>query len=288
LSFKPDIVHVHGLRPLWAAARMGLPVVFTNHTSGFLQRLSKSKSKLRRTLARINLSDYLLAPSDELVEAARTVGYQKPCQFISNGVDDQKFHPEGPSMREQWQIPEGRVVVLMARRLVEKNGVMYFAEAAKFLKDQPLQLVIAGQGDERDKVEKILAQHGMLEHTTFLGGVANHEMPQVYRAADISVLPSLMEATSITALETMACGVPLVTTNVGGLPFLVDHGNTGLLVEPREPEQLAAAIVDLAGDPERRAAMGRAARQRIEAELNWGQIAQQTVEAYQTTIGAYS
>lgn len=114
-----------------------------------------------------------------------------------------------------------------------------------------------------------------------LGGVANSDMPDLYRASNLSVLPSLLEATSIAGLEAMACGLPLVGTRVGGIPAILRHDDNGLLVEPRRPDQLAQAIQTLAADPSLCARMGARSRQRAVEEFSWQAIAGRTLHAYQ-------
>lgn len=275
-----DVVHVHGLRPLEASRGLTCPVVFTNHTSGFLKRIEKGVFERDRLQRRLSHVASVLAPSDELVEATRRVGFTGPVQFISNGVDTERFSPGESTCRTQWGIRGDETVVLLARRLVEKNGVTVFAEAVTKLRNRDARIVFAGDGDERSKVESILKAGDEFGRCVFLGNVANTTMPHIYRAADISVLPSFMEATSITGLESMATGLPLVGTNVGGIPVLIKHEQTGLLVAPRDADALAASIDRLIDDVELRRRFGQAARKRAVLEFSWEGIAAQTVESY--------
>lgn len=271
-----DVVHVHGMRPLEATRGLPCPVIFTNHTSGFLKRLHAPEKKYRKLAARLSHVDHVIAPSQELCDATVEVGYTGPVTFISNGVDARRFHPVDRGE------PASEPVVLLARRLVEKNGVRVFAKAMTLLKDIPLRIRIAGEGPEREAMTHILDEGDLLSRTEFLGSVNNSDMPGIYQSADISVLPSFMEATSITGLESMACGVPLVGTSVGGIPAIISNNVTGLLVEPGHPQEMARAIGQLIMHPEERVAMGRAARQRVEAEFSWSIIAQKTIDIYQS------
>ena len=279
-----DVLHVHGMRPLVATRGLGVPVVFTNHTSGYLKRIAKGGRELHKIARRLAHIDAVLAPSQELCDATLEAGYQGPVEFISNGVDTTAFSPADSPLLTAWDITDGELVVLLARRLVEKNGVVIFAEAATRLADLPLRFVLAGDGPERGKVEQILTQGGAISRSILLGNVPNQQMLDVYRAADISVLPSFMEATSITGLESMACGLPLVGTRVGGIPVLIEDGQSGSLVEPGDPDALAAAVRELAIDPERRARMGQRGRQLAEERFSWVRIAEATVQAYHRCI----
>ena len=290
-----DVMHVHGLRPLEATARLSMPVVFTNHTSGFLKRIQKGRFERARLAKRLAHVAHVLAPSEELVEATRSVGYAGPVHFIPNGVDTDRFQPgdlQGATdsevaqaaiqHRSDWTNSVDEVVVLLARRLVEKNGVTVFAEAVTRLKTRDrVRIVFAGDGPERAQVERILREGSMQERSIFLGNVPNPEMPGIYRAADLSVLPSFMEATSITGLESMATGLPLIGTRVGGIPAIIEDGRSGLLVLPGEPSEIAAAIDRLVSDEALRKAMGAEGRQSAVANFSWEGIAERTAGIYQ-------
>lgn len=279
-----DVLHVHGLRPLEATRGLPLPVIFTNHTSGFLKRIQKGPAEYRKLMRRMGHIVQVFAPSQELVEATRQIGYSGPVQFISNGVDTQRFCPGPGHQRAAWGVQNDQVAVLLARRLVEKNGVTVFAEAVTKLAHRHVRIIFAGDGAERSRVEQILKRGQMLDSSVMLGSVPNDHMPDVYRSADISVLPSFMEATSITGLESMACGLPLVGTRVGGIPTLVDEGKTGLLVEPGAPDKLASALDQLIGDPRRRGQMGQQARERAVQHFSWDSIAAETAAAYASCL----
>jgi glycosyltransferase involved in cell wall biosynthesis len=287
LSRSPfDLVHVHGVRPLAATRGLKVPTVFTNHSSGFLARLAASPARQKRTTDLLQHIASLIAPSDELVEAAWTLGYRGPATMIPNGVDPERFKPGASPVRARLGIGADETVILLARRLVEKNGVIWFARALGPLKDQAFRVIVAGEGGERPAMEAILAESGMLDRTIFLGSVANTDMPDLYRAADLSVLPSLAEATSIAGLEAMACALPLVGTDVGGIPTIVDDKATGLLVPPRDPGAMAKALGQLISDTDMRRRMGAAARAKVEREFTWPVIVERTIEIYRAAVAA--
>lgn len=275
-----DIIHVHGVRPLAATRGLGIATVFTNHSSGFLARHHANflrRFRTRRLLAHV---DSLIGPSDELVESARFFGYVGPARMIANGVDDQRFTQGASDKRSEWSLSDDDVVILLARRLVVKNGVVWFARAIGAMASHHARFVIAGDGPDRAEMVSILKDAKRLDNCIFLGKISNSDMPAIYRAADMAVLPSLAEATSIAGLEAMASGLPLIGTDVGGIPAIIDNGKTGLLVPPRDPEALALAMDGLVKDAQLRQAMGQAARARVEAEFSWPMIARQTYDVY--------
>ncbi len=279
-----DLIHVHGVRPLTASKGLSIPVIFTNHSSGFLARHHAGfirKWRTRRLLAHV---DALIGPSDELVDSARYFGYQGPARMIANGVDAERFTPGKGFKRSAWAVNEDDIVILLARRLVFKNGVIGFAEAVAQMKAPNFRIVIAGDGPDRAAMTAILEKANRLDQCVFLGRISNADMPDIFRSADVSVLPSLAEATSIAGLEAMASGLPLVGTNVGGIPTIINDGVTGLIVPPRDPGALAKALDALCAEKDQRQKMGHAARARVEAEFSWPKIAEETCHIYDACL----
>ncbi len=270
-----ECVHIHGMRPLGGCKNLGVPVVFTNHTSSFLKRIKKGKAVLGKMRRQLSVADFVLAPSDELVDATLVTGYEKPVKFISNGVDVNRFYPVANNLRESLGIPSDAFVAVLARRLVEKNGVLFFAEAISTIDHEDFHVVVAGDGADRGTFENIIAPVKNKVH--MLGGVDNTRMPEVFSAGDVSVLPSLMEATSIAGLEAMACGLPLVGTNVGGIPVIIDDGKTGLLVEPASPSSLKEALLKLYNDRNLTQQMAKASIDKVQADFSWDEIARRTI-----------
>ena len=186
--------------------------------------------------------DLFLAPSQELLQVPFPFPAKK--QFIANGVDGNKFLTDlekRHAIRKKLDILEDDLVAIVTRRLVDKNGVIYLARASGQLQNNQIKFLIIGDGPERDTVEKeFLKNCG--KRAIFLGNKSHDEIVDYYSAADFSILPSLMEATSISGLEAMAAGLPLVGTEVGGIPELIQNGENGFLCRPADPRDLATKI----------------------------------------------
>jgi L-malate glycosyltransferase len=189
-----------------------------------------------------------------------------PVEVVPNFVDPEEFHPgdDHPDLRRlfptlAWDGPVRPAVLLHASnfRPVKRVGDAV-AALAQVLRTRPAALILVGDGPERSGVEKLAASLGVSGQVAFLG--EQLQMGRHFAQADLFVLPSEQESFGLAALEALASGVPVVATNVGGLPEVVRHAETGWLVPPGEPPALAAAILKLLGDEPRRAAMGRAAR----------------------------
>ncbi len=286
LTWKPDILHVHSFWPELLATKhlhRRVRIVHTAHESLFLIMAAQPRyhRRLRFIFSKI---DGLIGPSDELIEVAQGFGVPADrTMFLSNGVDAEKFSPAIPGViRERYRLPGSTRIVLCPRRLVPKNGVQFlFGAIPEILRQHPeTMIVVVGEGPEQAALERQCAELNIRDKVIFAGGVSNDEINRYYADADLVVLPSLKEATSIAALEAMASAKPIVASDVGGLPYLVENGVTGLLVPPSDSAALAGAIGELLATPVRRAEMGEAARDRVLNELTWNHVARRTVEFY--------
>lgn len=178
--------------------------------------------------------------------------------IMRNFVDIDKFSPETPQVdaRKEFGLPADKFVILCPRRLAEKCGVIYAAYAAKELKDSwgfDFLLVYAGEGPEKDGIVKFTENNGLTQNIMLLGNVPHARIARLFRGADAVVIPSITvgvekEATSISALEAMASGVPVVASNIGGLRELIEDGLTGYLVPEKDPKATAEALERVATD----------------------------------------
>ncbi len=286
-AFSPDVIHVHGIRPLTPSRGLGVPVVFTNHTSGFLKRVERGGFARKRVGAMMAHLSHTISPSQELVDAGIAVGYPaERSSYIPNGVDVERFHPDndGAALRKEWGVSADDVVVLAARRMVPKNGMKYLAQAAKGFLDERVKLVMVGDGEELPLVRKTLQADGVADRVVLAGNRGNAEMPAHYAASDLVVLPSLKEATSITGLEAMATGKPLVGTRVGGIPDLIAEDENGVLVDPADPDSLASGVRRMIDDADFRQRAGKVSRQRVEDHFSWRVIAARTADVYRGVV----
>jgi glycosyltransferase involved in cell wall biosynthesis len=244
----PDVVHWHGHRiDAWFTAKLprGIGKVFTNHSSMYLE-LYADRANWPRLHRWHRHADRVIAPSDELREKSEILVPAERTHFISNAVDPQQFQPgpPEPDLRTRWDADNGRVVFVCCRRLEPKNGVIYLVQAMKHV--QPCcpeaKLVVVGDGKQETRIREVIRQDGTDSCVLLNGRVSNRQMPGVLHSADVAVLPSLAEATSVAGLEAMACGLPLIGTRVGGIPQIVEDSRTGLLVPPADPKALAEVV----------------------------------------------
>jgi glycosyltransferase involved in cell wall biosynthesis len=279
-----DVLHAQAFAsivPCGLASRLaGKPLVATLHTSHFLMRAERPG--WRRVLARlIRRPRHVLAASQEIAQVAMGLAPGVEVEALTNGVDTERFCPVEPTLRSDG----GTRRILVPRRLFHKNGVEYFVRAMPSIVARlpNAEALLIGDGPERQKLESLARDLGVEEVVHFLGGRAHEEMPGLLASGELAVFPSLMEATSVAALECMSCQLPVVASRVGGLPEIIDD-SVGALVPPGDPAALADAVVTLLESPSRED-MGRRARERVVAEWSNDRLVLRHLEIYRSLAG---
>ena len=181
------------------------------------------------------------------------------------GVNPDSFAPppaRGPS--------SGPLEVLVLGRLVPEKGQALLLEAVAALTraGRDVRLSVVGDGPDRERLEALARRLGIAGETHFAGAVALTETAGWYEAADVFCLPSFAEGVPVVLMEALATGVPVVTTQIAGIPELVEDGVSGFLVPPGRADRLADALAVLADDPDGRRRMGEAGRRRVLADYN--------------------
>lgn len=202
---------------------------------------------------------------------AQKTSPKQSMQIIENGVDTVTFSPANET---QGNTP---VVFLSTSRLTPRKGIHFLIEAfAIALKETaiPLELRLIGEGEQKPLLEARVAELGISDRVVFLGRIAHEKLAEHYRQAHVFVLPSKNEGMSNSALEALACGLPLVVSGTGGMQELVTDGENGCFIDPENTEAFAHALSSLATSPERLRSFGRESRRRAEAR-GWHQVAAQ-------------
>lgn len=277
-----DIIHVHGMRPLEFYDIKGIPLAYTNHTSGYLKRIKKGGYRIPLLKRLFNKPQLFLAPSEELLEVPFEFDAKKV--FISNGVISSKFTRDSEvrkKLRSELSIKEDEKLAIVTRRMVWKNGVNFLALSTKYIKSDKLKLLFIGDGEQYDEIKSILEEN-YKDRFILLGSKKHHEIIDYYSAADLSILPSLMEATSISGLEAMAASLPLVGTKVGGIPVIIKDGENGYLCESENPEDLALKIDKLLDSDH--LSMGNKSKEMVDKYFDWIEIAKKTLEEYKSVV----
>jgi len=262
-SKKADLVHGHDIASIlpcmFAKIFQNKPFVLTLHSSHFIKVSNKIMFK-RYLRWGIKRADYVFAASKEIKNIAQDLVSGKKIEALTNPVDTELFSPKRkPAIDKN----RDEYLLVCPRRLVEKNGVHFLIEAMpKISPRKNVRLMIVGDGPLRQMIEKRLKELNIKEKVIFLGSVPNEKMPGILISADLIVIPSLMEATSIAALESMACGKAIAASRVGGLPEIIDE-DVGFLMDPGNPDDIAQKINLALKDINLLKKKGKVARERV-------------------------
>lgn len=290
-----DIIHSHywlsGLASLKLARLWDVPLVIMFHTLACLKHLANPKEPepaLRITWEQklMQQADHIIAATaDERTQMIRYCGASpEKVKVIPCGVDLQLFAPHHKCLaRKCLGLPVEQPTVLFAGRLDPFKGPDLLLQAAAMMKAEAQIVIVGGNitGEDQD-LQKLrdLAQELHIDNRVhFLGAQPQQELPWFYSASDVTVVPSYHETFGLTAVESLACGTPVVATRAGGLTTVVQHGETGFLVE-RTPEAFAEHIDTLLCNPTLRYSMGMRSRDSVQL-YSWHEVANRVNQLYE-------
>ncbi len=290
-ALPADVVHAHLPPPLSAhyaadaCDQRGLPLVLTYHCD---VEIPSPVGSLIETLYRRSLGASTLRRARRVVVTTRTYAATSRSVWrynpvvIPNAVDTHRFNPDvdGMVVRTRLKIPPDRPVALLVGRIVAHKGIEHFIEASRYMPG--VQFLIAGEGTHLEGMEHLAQRLGVADRVRFLGRVSEENLPRVYAACDLFVLPSVsrLEAFGIVALEAMATGKPVVVADIPGVREVIEDGREGLLTDPVNPQDLAEKIRRLVEDPSLRQEMGRRGREKVLASFTTETVADQVLKVY--------
>ena len=283
LAHAADIVHAQAFPSLLpcrvALAGSSTPLACTLHTSHFL-RLAANRVLAPPLGKLLELSDYNFAASKEIADVGESLGPAIDVEVLVNGVDTEVFRPVPGSLPRS----ESRTRLVVPRRLFAKCGVEHFVRAMPMIAAAvDVEAILIGDGPERARLEALARDLGVSDRVSFLGAKPHPEMPALLCSGDMAVFPSLVEATSVAAIECMSCELPVAASAVGGLPEIIDD-EVGGLFPPADPDALAAKVVELLGDG-RLAERGATGRRRVLASWSNERLVDRHVEVYRGLLG---
>jgi glycosyltransferase involved in cell wall biosynthesis len=203
---------------------------------------------------------------------------ERSVHVIPLGVDTRMFHPR-PAPR----VP-GRIVAVASADSPIKGVATLLRAVGKLATEKDVQLIVVGKPTPGGPTDRLTGELALGDRVRFVHGISDQEVAELTASAEIAAVPSLYEGFSLPAVEHMASGTPLVVSRTGALPEVV--GDAGLLVEPGDPEELAATLRDLLDAPQRRAALSQAAWQRVQERFTWSAVARAVVVEYEREIAA--
>ena len=303
-----DLIHSHywmsGLAAFDLKQQWGIPVVHMFHTLGVM------KNRVAQTPEEIE-GEYRIIGEQEVIQKADRIVVATPAEYaqlmwlyqadvnkiivIPPGVDVGRFYPIPPDEAKEYigVPPCGRMILFVGRIeplkgldvLIEALGMMHQKDV---LKENPFCLVIiGGEPDESaeqaniemSRIKSLSKQYGLKDLVTFLGKRSQDSLPYYYSAAEVVVVPSQYESFGMVALEAMACGKPVVASQIGGLAYWVQDGVTGFTVPVDDPAELANRLTPLLQDSDMRDRMGKQAVQ-VAQDYAWDKIALKLMGVY--------
>lgn len=286
-EFKPDIMHAHfatsyGLLGALSGFHPFILSVWGSDVFDF-----PKKSSLHRKILEYNLkkADKILSTSN--VMAAETKKYtDKEIEVTPFGIDIDRFKPEKADRTASTPFSESDIVVGTIKLIETKYGINYLIEAfstvAKKHLGLPLKLLIVGDGSERKNLE-ILAEKLEIKDKVYFAGMADYsKVPYFHKVIDVYAALSILDSESfgVAIVEAEGCGKPVVVSNVGGLPEVVEDGKTGFAVEKKNAAAAAEKLEKLVLDADLRERMGSAGRERVLKLYDWNENVTQMMEIY--------
>lgn len=307
-----DLIHSHywlsgvaarSLRTAW-----NVPFVQMFHTLGHMKNRVAQNPTDREGSLRLRVETELLREADRIIAATPAELAQLQWLYradvskvtvIPPGVDLDHFFPRSAvQAKQQLGLDPGHKLLLFVGRIEPLKGIETLFEAVARLRDRGacecgrLYVVIIGgdpsetptqQNAEMERLKAVRQRLGIAGLVTFIGAQDQDALPDYYAAADAVIMPSHYESFGMVALEAMACGTPVIASEVGGLAYLVRDGETGFHVPDRDPEILSERICDILTDPQLRQALGEQAARHARAYA-WPLIADRILEVYQTVL----
>ena len=250
---KFDIIHTHG----YFADILGVPIakifriphLTTCH--GFIQNDSKLKLYNLLDIFLLKFSNKIISVADDIKDKLISRGLIEdkivtiPNAVILPDLTGRRINEKRMSIREKYNLKSDEVVIGYIGRLSEEKGLKYLLEAGITLSKQgiPIKIMLIGDGPERETLKALARKGGVTQHVIFTG--FQEDAVKLLSALDLFVLPSLTEGTPMALLEAMSYGIPVIASEVGGIPKVITSGENGVLVTPENSTEIAKSILKL-------------------------------------------
>jgi len=277
-----------------------IPHVFTYHGFAPVQEWTNPFQKMKMIDHRVGTFFALRFGVDQIIavssflknELVQTYKYDASrVHVVYNGVDLERFNPsiDGEEVKERYGIANSPLVLFVGR-LAPYKGIRFLMMAIpRVLQRVPNVrfLVVGSARYDLARMNEFFKTPGIRKSVLFSGYVPDKDLPKMYAACDVFCYPSLWEGFGLTPAEAQACGKPVVAFKTCAIPEVVKDGETGILVPPRDYNELARAICDLLLDEGVRLKMGENARKRAEKVFSWYRVAKQTLQVYERAIQSH-
>ena len=288
---NPHLVHTHGaLSGRIAAKQCKVPVVYSRHSAFPVPaKLKYPPGRWVNKLVNEYYADHIIAVSPATRDNLTDGGISpKKITVVMNGVApvEETSSAQQAALRQELNLPDGVTVFGILARIEDYKGHLYLVEAARLLKEQgrtDFRILIAGTGAFEAEVAKAVAEAGVGDVVQMLG--FRSDVAALLNVLDVQLNASYgTEATSMALLEGMSLGLPSVVSDYGGNPWVIAHGDTGLIFPSRNAAALAEAMARLMDSPEERSAMGRRAKEVFQSRFTGPIFARNTEDVYRNIL----
>jgi glycosyltransferase involved in cell wall biosynthesis len=286
-EFQPDIIDI------WEEPWGLVSAHATRLREKLLPRsilISETEQNINKTLPMVfermrryclKRADFVVARSSEALEVTRQKGYDGPAAVVPNAVDAKLFHPMDRAACRTKLGVDGFVLGYIGR-MVQIKGLEDLLEAIPHCTPE-VNLLMVGDGDFKAALEAKVAALGIGQRVRFINGKPLNELPEIYNALDLFVLPSWSTPTwkeqfGRVIIESHACGIPVIGSDSGAIPEVIGFG--GHTFPERQPRAMAQIIRDLASDPRKTAELGEIGRRQVEQRYTWKHVAERMYEIY--------
>lgn len=284
-EFKPDIVHAHYATSYSLLGAMSGFNPFIVSVWGSDVFSFPLKSPLHKMMLKYNLkkADRILSTSNVMAKETKLYT-NKDIEVTPFGIDIEQFKP----MEVESLFDKDDIVIGTVKTLEYKYGIEYLIRAFKIVSDKyqklPLKLLIVGDGSLKASLKSLVKELNIEDKTLFTGKVSFTDVPKYHNMLSISVFLSNSESFGVSVIESSACGKPVIVSNVGGLPEVVEDGVSGFVVPPRDPQKTAEDIEKLVLDKNLREQIGQNGRERVKKLYNWDDNVKQMINIYEELI----
>lgn len=289
-EFQFDLIHAHVALPDGFAAMMvseicNRPFIVTIHGQDLYITINRNKGCKTALNNVFKKADQIITVSSELKKiAVNNIGYNHKIMVIGNGVPLNKIITKKSNI--DYRNNTNRKTILSVSYLINRKGIDLNLKAFALLinKYSDLKYQIIGDGPEKNRLKKLAADLGINNRVEFLGRLAHKEVLKHMAKADIFSLPSWNEGFGVVYIEAMVQGKPVIGCKGEGIEDFVEHGKTGMLVEPKDVDSLVQTIDYLLSNPDEARAMGERARKLVLENYTWVKNAEKTIEVYKEVL----
>jgi D-inositol-3-phosphate glycosyltransferase len=307
-EMKYDLIHAHFWMSGYVAAMikymLNIPFVITFHALGKVRRIHQGTAdgfpdiRFRIEEIIVKHADMIIAECPQDMEDLMFLYYadEEKIRIIPCGFDPEEFYPaDKRAAKIKLRLDPDDKIILQLGRMVPRKGVDNVIRGMAYLlkkKNIPVKLVIVGGESEQPdpaitpeigRLQKIAQEEKVDSRIIFTGRKGRYQLRDYYNAADLFISTPWYEPFGITPLEAMACGTPVIGSNVGGIKYSVSHGKTGFLVPPKDPEILGQRILDIIGNKNLLKELSGQAIEHVNKFFTWEIVSRQIIDAYAIT-----